>query len=51
MRISKSFGTSTYSPVNFLWDGADALSSGGLAGAVQSLKLSDLIIYENWTKN
>ena len=52
LKASAEIDGTIWNVVGFLWDGSEMLNSiSGVADDGSSVEMSDLVIYENWTKN
>jgi hypothetical protein len=50
LRLTAEEGGTTYSVIEFLRDGTDLLKIEGTDEEYESVKLADLVVYENWKK-
>ena len=50
--ISQTIDGTNWNVIGFLWDGSELLNAmGNVNGEENSVDISNLVIYENWTKN
>ncbi len=51
MRATTTEGGVDYTVINFLWDGTDFINDDESGNTGTTVRLSDLVVFENWTKD